>query len=84
MMSEKDNGGVAFPSNTEKYGPQCGMSLRDYFAGKAMQGALSAASGERFANRLRDRALSGGMSIAQVIAMDAYATADAMIAERAK
>lgn len=40
-MSEKDNGGPAFP--VERRSPQLstdfdGMTLRDYFAAKAMQG----------------------------------------------
>ncbi len=41
-MSEKNNGGPAFPigSTPEEWGN--GMTLRDYFAAKAMQGELSA------------------------------------------
>ncbi len=35
----KDTGGPAFPFTCEKYYSE-GMTLRDYFAGKAMQGYL--------------------------------------------
>ena len=44
----KDTGGPAFPHTVEYKGADCGgvvphggMSLRDYFAGKAMQAILS-------------------------------------------
>ena len=50
--------------------PQEGMTLRDYFAAKAMQGML----GSNW-NPLTDRAL---------IAEMAYKVADAMLTERAK
>ena len=45
-MTEKNNGGPAFPngvcdSNTGSYHIVDGMSLRDYFAAKAMLGLLS-------------------------------------------
>lgn len=46
-MSEKNNGGPAFPSGNEvRVGPcvtqgHAGMTLRDYFAAKAMQAYIS-------------------------------------------
>lgn len=41
-MTEINDGGTAFPiPETENYSPQWGMSLRDYFAAKAMQGLLT-------------------------------------------
>jgi len=42
-MSEKDDGGPAFPcDSTNKQLPtQCGMSLRDWLAGQAMGGNLA-------------------------------------------
>lgn len=43
-MSEKDNGGPAFPTHEFHQGqmmPVGGMALRDYFAAKALQGLLS-------------------------------------------
>lgn len=36
-MSEKDAGGPAFPRAGD-FNPQNGMTLRDFFAAKAMQG----------------------------------------------
>jgi len=39
-MSTQDNGGPAFPQDDDATGSE-GMSLRDYFAAKAMQGILA-------------------------------------------
>ncbi len=41
-MSNKDNGGPAFPTETFMTD---GMTLRDYFAAKAMQGLLARNAG---------------------------------------
>lgn len=71
----KSNGGPAFPSegfvcsDGIKYD---GMTLRDYFAAKAMQGIIVAV-GE---NMRKDPH--------QMVAWDAYRFADAMLAEREK
>ena len=60
------SGGQAFPlAATEYHGPQAGMTLRDYFAAKALP---------VFARELSY----------EFIAEQAYAMADAMLAERAK
>jgi hypothetical protein len=72
-MSEKNTGGPAFPSHGSM-GEVAheGMTLRDYFAAKAMQGiatTLDQTEGEPFWN---------------VIATDAYKMADAMIAARSQ
>jgi hypothetical protein len=70
----KDTGGPAFPVVGQWYGDKLGgqlthgMTLRDYFAAKAMQGLLA----------------STKTNSAQVIAKDAYIIADAMLAERNK
>lgn len=67
----KDVGGSAFPcSGYEKWHPEGGMSLRDYFAAKAMQGIVSA--------------YGDPAGLSERIADQAYWIADAMIAERAK
>ncbi len=71
-MSMK-NGGPAFP--LQSIGPEfapgyAGMSLRDYFAAKAMQGLLAQSCGTAFG---RDSIQS---------AQYAYAMADAMLAVR--
>lgn len=67
---DKETGGPAFPigATPEEWGN--GMTLRDYFAGKAMQGML--------ANR---EPIKGGP---ETRSQYAYFMADAMLAERAK
>lgn len=85
-MSNKETGGAAFPCALNwietdlNYGTQTsvdvcnashGMSLRDYFAGKSIQGMLAAldASGLNYSNPT-------------MMAQHAYAFADAMLAAR--
>lgn len=41
-MSNTNNGGPAFPANTNNAWCEPGMTLRDYFAAKAIQGLLAA------------------------------------------
>jgi hypothetical protein len=72
-MSNTNTGGPAFPLSTvdpyERSVTTCdGMTLRDYFAAKAMQAFLS-----------RD---SSCTSPDEIIAQDAYNTADAMLKAR--
>ena len=72
-MSKVDDGGPAFPINspsgTPEYSPtRDGMSLRDWFAGMALQG-LCAAPGTAYWDQIRH-------------AKAAYEYADAMIVER--
>lgn len=74
-MSKFEGGGPAFPCETvgtDKHGeyrlPYQGMTLRDYFAAKAMQAMVSA----EFAGSFRP----GGW------AKDAYEMADSMLAAR--
>ena len=69
MTTPKD-GGPAFPTALMSNGPhEYGMSLRDWFAGMALQGLLAAPS------------TSGN---AEQFAGVAYCHADAMLAEREK
>ncbi len=76
-MSEKDNGGAAFPSTI--YGCESGgMSLRDYFAGRA-------ASAIWHVNQLAGSMTSDEAALEITnMAVLAYRIADAMLAERAK
>lgn len=67
-MSAKD-GGAAFPVTTDRR-DMAGMTLRDYFAAKAMQGDM--ASGDVSSNNFG------------FIAQRAYQMADAMLAERGR
>lgn len=72
-MSEKDNGGPAFPvgfQQGESIAMKGGMTLRDYFAAKVIQGL--------FACPIQPQ------SDPEMYARDAYAVADAMLKERAK
>lgn len=84
-MSNQNNGGPAFPSlNAEFTGissdgqerfeiqPSGGMTLRDYFAAKAMQSHLA------IIDTYPDERWREGL------AMDAYSMADAMLKERDK
>lgn len=84
-MSARDDGGNAFPVQKEydQHGHPLengadGMSLRDYFAGQALIGAMSSAQGMGdMAPRDRSRVLDGTAAIL-------YEVADAMIRERSR
>lgn len=82
-MSEIKDGGPAFPIVADG-GPdsglhpeiQYGMSLRDFFAGMAMQGILAANAQTH--EEVTDQ------NVDYVVAREAYRSADAMLAERSK
>ena len=63
-----NTGGPAFPHQTS-YAIRAGMTLRDYFAAKAMQGMLA----HEYSRPLR---------IEDLYACDAYVMADAMLKTR--
>lgn len=67
----KQTGGPAFPTT---YADERGMTLRDYFAAKAMQGMLANP-------KLQEQILKAGQSW---IEETAYAVADAMLKAREK
>jgi vacuolar-type H+-ATPase catalytic subunit A/Vma1 len=70
-MTERNTGGPAFPINANESADRCiytGMTLRDYFAAKAMQGLLT----------------STRISKPDWIANDSYEMADAMLKAREK
>lgn len=70
-MSKRDNGGYAFPRDGRSpFGPQDGMTLRDWFAGQALAG-LSANS-----------AVSLGLYPTDEFASNCFAIADAMLEAR--
>lgn len=74
-MSEKDQGGWAFPSvDSPQTYPTNGMTLRDYFAAMAMQGMIA---NEGIADLPNEPARAHDAECA-------YAMADAMIAERSR
>ena len=70
-MSAHDTSTPAFPTVPENL-TSAGMTLRDYFAAKAMQVCLAQCT------EFPDETWRTG------VAMDAYAMADAMLKERAK
>lgn len=83
-MTVKNNGGQAFPgddypigANGEKIG-YSGMTLRDYFAAKAMQAAI----GGYLANPSQDGVFDISKGDADHAAERAYKIADAMLKER--
>jgi hypothetical protein len=66
MTQTPDNGGPAFPPFHDPKNHDSGMTLRDWFAGQALVGLLSAGMGHK----------------ADVLALLPYEIADAMIAAR--
>jgi hypothetical protein len=80
----KDNGGPAYPTIEANYhneNMRCeGMTLRDYFAVKAMNALIV---NNEIAKRIVSKDMSGSQGY-QAIAREAYNMADAMLLERAK
>lgn len=77
-MTNNLNSPPAFPLSTID-GFSCdGMSLRDYFAAKALQGMLSNG------HSLTARESEEGQTVGEVMAKRVYAFADAMLKERMK
>lgn len=80
-MSTHNDGGPAFPVSQNKTDPEWaaardgGMTLRDYFAAKAMQGALAEAL--RWGPAEFDKDIDVG-----ALAKFAFKSADAMLAAR--
>lgn len=84
-MSHQKTGGPAFPSegghkfmvgnDVRKTLPSRGMSLRDYFAAKAMAACISSMTATIGVGQSEEN---------ESIAMASYAIADAMLAERSK
>ena len=76
----------AFPChadiNPQRDADFAGMTLRDYFAAKAMQGIVSSIDGEANYQRLRGHAADAGLLVSEWIARDAYKQADAMLKAR--
>lgn len=80
-MTTKTDGGAAFPVvHPDGMGVQYfGLSVRDYFAAKAMQARLS---DYESAISLKAAADKHGIPIAEEVAVQAYAFADAMLKAR--
>ena len=88
MEQKIETGGPAFPApdlgehDFGQRGAYWGMTLRDYFAAKAMQGIVSSIDGEDNYRRLRGHAAAAELSVSEWIARDAYKQADAMLKAR--
>ena len=81
-MSEKETGGPAFPVSAElcqdlTIVEQRGMTLRDYFAAKAMQGHIVASM-----SALATHYKTNPDAVSPLIAAAAYEMADAMLKAR--
>lgn len=79
-MSERD-GGSAFPMQFDDVSSQFGMTLRDYFAAKAMQAAIISMGDESSRRYYQNRP---SIDVPSKIAEGAYVVADAMLKERGK
>ncbi len=89
-MSKIEDGGPAFPNVPDGAGDKWadwdkGMTLRDYFAAKAMHAHLitDTVPGEA-CDALIDAAMKAGRDPIDQIALNAYEVADAMLRARSK
>lgn len=92
MKTNLKDGGPAFPvagydhqtfqpdNVAESVRLMSGMSMRQHYAGLAMQAMVSSISDEEGYLRLRDHALMDSMTVSQWIARDSFKQADAMLA----
>lgn len=88
-MAQRNDGGPAFPVDPDVAGHEAlrgsamGMTLRDYFAGKAMQGFSANPSHASVDFNPEWEGYDGGVPEEfQQTAREAYLMADAMLAER--
>jgi hypothetical protein len=75
MSDEIDDGGPAFPHSYVQEAK--GMSLRDWFAGKAMQGLINSDSTQR-----TQMLAMAGIKINEWLVKTSFAIADEMLKER--
>lgn len=82
---KKTDGGPAFPIygklNEWGYAEQPGMTLRDYFAAKAMAALVLATEQKYLSDPIKHEACRASED-SEYVAQDAYAIADAMLNER--
>lgn len=83
-MSDKNDGGPAFPTDGKNEYPvgNNGMSLRDYFAAKAMHGLIVNLDG--LINYFNESEITTRDEMAEKISEIAFDFADAMIKESQK
>lgn len=84
-MSDK-TGGPAFPCTEANYSdPKWtaeGISIRDYFAAKALEGLCAATSSDDVRQMYVNNANGNGIDAKEQVAKSAYGYADAMLAAR--
>lgn len=81
-MGEREDGGSAFPGESPSDYWK-GMTLRDYFAAKAMQGML-ANGNAAFIESVIKRATANGTTQNEELASRAYGVADTMLSHKDK
>jgi len=82
-VSAPNHGGFAFPApNSANANGQEGMTLRDWFAGKALEGELASSSTEMSCRATSEAATRAGRTVESHIALNCYKLADAMLAAR--
>lgn len=100
MEAKRNDGGAAFPTpaghaqkleheNGEPYYRtveicDTGMSLRDWFAGMALQGELASTAGVESSQATGEAAAKRGVDPAIHVALTCYEMADAMLKARTK
>ena len=91
-MSTPNDGGPAFPTHPAvdpdngEYNTEPGMTLRDWFAGKALQGLIAdpISYNGALVQIKADNSKGGSADICSVMARWSYDYADAMLAERSR
>lgn len=81
MNSEQKDGGPAFGHGDHVHGGYPGMSIRDWFAGIVAPTCSGSMREQDLEKAFRGRS---GIRREEIVAYQAYAQADAMLAERAK
>ena len=86
MTTERNDGGPAFPISIPGVGDNgCGgMSLRDWFAGKALDSGVCRTSVPEYDLNRYFGPTRTDIRRAEIIAAEAYDIADAMLVERQK
>lgn len=86
-MSENQTNDTSFEfgkREPEVSGPCPWMTLRDYFAAKAMQAGLGLLQSPDCLSAIADRSEKEGVGVEVILVRDAYGIADVMLAERTK
>lgn len=89
-MAKKDDGGPAFPNLTDA--AERGISVRDYFAAKALTAVIAkvpllkfeGTDGDKILPRVEERSPEAAEQIWRAVARLSYDYADAILAERSK